>query len=165
MIEAIQDFFINTVGAELAVFFCSMIPVIELRGSIPLGWALGLNPFLNYFVSIVGNMIPVPFILIFIKAVLNWMKKYRRLGKFARWLEVKAEKNKDKIMNKAFWGLCIFVAIPLPGTGAWTGALVASLFNMPFKRSIVSIFFGVIIAGLIMSIISYLASLGISQLQ
>ena len=165
MIEAIQDFFINTVGAELAVFFCSMIPIIELRGSIPLGWALGLNPFLNYFISIVGNMIPVPFILIFIKAVLNWMKKFKRLGKFARWLETKAEKNKEKIMKRAFWGLFIFVAIPLPGTGAWTGSLVAALFNMPIKKAILAVFCGVLTAGVIMSIISYLASLGISQLQ
>ncbi len=162
MKDAIESFFINSVGIELCVFFCSMIPVIELRGSIPLGWAFELNPFFTFFISVIGNMIPVPFILIFMRAILNWMKKFKRLGKFARWLEAKAEKNKEKIMKKAFWGLFIFVAIPLPGTGAWTGSLVAALFYIPIKKAILAIVCGVFTAGIIMSLVSYLVSLGIS---
>jgi len=162
MIEAIQNFFLQTVGKNLCVFFCSMLPVIELRGSIPLGWALGLNPFFNYFISVLGNMVPVPFILLFMHALLNWMKKFKRLGKFARWLEVKAEKNKEKVMKRTFWGLFIFVAIPLPGTGAWTGSLIASCFHLSFKKSMLAVFCGVLTAGLVMSLLSWFVSLGIS---
>ncbi len=139
----------------LWVFFCSMVPLIELRGSIPIGAGLGLPWFLNFLVSVFGNMLPIPFILLFIRQVLAWMKTTKHFSKIALWLENKAEKNKGKVMKYATFGLALFVGIPLPGTGAWTGALVAALMNMRMKYSLPSIFAGVLLAAFIMSGISY----------
>ncbi len=139
----------------LYVFFCSMVPLVELRGAIPLGRALNLPWFANFAVCVIGNMLPIPFILLFIRRILAWMKTTKRLSKIALWLEEKAEKNKGKIMKYATFGLMLFVGIPLPGTGAWTGALVASLMNMRMKYSLPSIFAGVVIAAFIMSGIFY----------
>ncbi len=137
------------------VFFCSMMPLIELRGAIPIGAALGLPWLANFTVSVVGNMLPVPFILLFIRHVLSWMKTTRRLHVIAEWLEEKAQKNTTKVLKYATFGLMLFVGIPLPGTGAWTGALVAALLNMRMKYSLPSIFAGVVLAAFIMSGISY----------
>lgn len=155
--EAIQNFFLNTVGEELCVFFCSMIPIIELRGAIPLGAALGLPWWQSFFISVVGNMLPVPLILLFINAFLGWMSrcKVKFFNKVANWLYSKAEKNRGKIERYAFWGLALFVAIPLPGTGAWTGSLVASLIDMKFWKAVLSAFIGVFIAGVILTLVSY----------
>jgi len=139
----------------LWVFFCSMVPLIELRGSIPIGAGLGLPWFLNFLVSVFGNMLPIPFILLFIRQVLAWMKTTKHFSKIALWLEYKAEKNKGKVMKYATFGLALFVGIPLPGTGAWTDALVAALMNMRMKYSLPSIFAGVLLAAFIMSGISY----------
>ncbi len=155
MIEAIESFFLETVGERLCVFFCSMIPIIELRGAIPLGAVLNLPAPLNYLISVIGNMLPVPFILLFIRAILNWMKGTKLFGGFAGWLERKAEKNMDKITRYGFWGLTLFVMIPLPGTGAWTGCLVAGVLHMPFWRAMLSTLIGVLGAGVIMTLISY----------
>lgn len=155
MVEAIEKFFLETVGPKLCVFFCSMIPIIELRGAIPLGAGLGLPPLLCYLIAVIGNMLPVPLILLFIDAVLKFMKKTKLFSKFALWLERKAEKNKDKISKYGFWGLTLFVMIPLPGTGAWTGSLVAALIKMPFWKAVLSALIGVLAAGVIMSLISY----------
>ena len=155
MAEAISKFFLETVGREWCVFFCSMIPIIELRGAIPLGAGIGVSPLACYIISVVGNMLPVPLILLFIRAVLKWMKKTKLFGKFAMWLERKADKNKDKIKKYGFWGLTLFVMIPLPGTVAWTGSLVAALIDMPFWRAVLSALIGVMAAGVIMSLISY----------
>ena len=157
MVKAIENFFLIILGKHLCVFFCSMIPIIELRGAIPLGAGLGLPFWQNYLISVVGNMLPVPFILLFINAILKWMSgcRIKLFNKIASWLFRKAEKNRAIIEKYTPWGLVIFVAIPLPGTGAWTGALAASLFNLKFKKSILSIFVGVLIAGLIMSAASY----------
>ena len=150
MVEAIQTFFLETLGKELCVFFCSMIPIIELRGAIPMGTAFGLNPWLNYVISVVGNMLPVPIILLFVKVVLDWMKKVKGLSKIALWVEAKADKHKGQIEKYAYWGLFIFVAIPLPGTGAWTGSLIAALMKMKFWKSLLFVFLGVLSAGVIM---------------
>ena len=155
MIQAIEQFFLETVGRHWCVFFCSLLPVIELRGAIPLGAGLGLPFWQNYLISIVGNMIPVPFSLLMIRWVLEIMKKVQGLRKIALWLEAKAEKNRAKIEKYSFWGLSLFVAIPIPGTGAWTGSLVAALIRMDFKKAILSVFLGVLSAGVIMSLISY----------
>ena len=124
MVEAIQNFFLNTVGEELCVFFCSMIPIIELRGAIPMGFAFGLPWWQSYLLSILGNMLPVPFILLFIRALLKWMakSKIQFFNKLGGWIQRKADKNHDKIARYSFWGVCLFVAIPLPMTGAWTGS-------------------------------------------
>ena len=155
MVEAIEQFFLETVGRHWCVFFCSMLPIIELRGAIPLGAGLGLPFWQNYLISIVGNMLPVPFILLMIRWVLEIMKKVKGLRKVALWLEAKAEKNRPKIEKYSFWGLMLFVAISAPGTGAWTGSLVAALIRMDFKKAILSVLLGVLTAGLLMSAISY----------
>ncbi|MBE6619188.1 MAG: small multi-drug export protein [Ruminococcaceae bacterium] len=157
MREIIQQFFLETVGEELCVMFCSMIPIIELRGAIPLGAALGLPWWQNYILAVVGNMIPVPFILLFIKKIIAWMTvcRVKFFRKFALWLTKKADKNRDKIEKYSFWGVCLFVAVPLPVTGAWTGSLVAATIDMKFWKAMLSCLFGVMIAGVVMSLASY----------
>ena len=157
MTQAIQNFFLEIVGREWCVFFCSMIPIIELRGAIPLGAALGLEWWQSYLISVIGNFIPVPFILLFINAILRWMSKSRVkfFNKVANWLYEKAEKNREKIEKYAFWGVALFVAILLPATGAWTGSLVAAVFNMKFWKSMLSAIIGILIAGVVMTLISY----------
>ncbi len=157
MVEAIQKFFLETVGEELCVFFCSMIPIIELRGAIPLGAALGLPWWLSYCLSVVGNMLPIPIILLFVKAVITWMSrsKVKFFNKVADFLYRRVEKRRDKIEKYSFWGVCLFVAVPLPVTGAWTGSLVAAMIDMKFWKALVSCLLGVMIAGVVMTIISY----------
>ena len=139
----------------LWVFFLSMVPVLELRAAIPIGATLGLEWVANYLICVIGNMIPVPIILLFVRHVLEWMKKIPHLDKIALRVENKAQKNTPKVQKYASLGLLIFVARPLPGTGAWTGALVAAMLDMRMKYAIPSIFCGVLIAGLIMSLASY----------
>ena len=151
MVSAIEKFLFEVLGKELCVFFCSMIPIIELRGAIPLGTGFGLDPIFTYFISVVGNIIPVPFILLLIRWVLDVMKKMRGLKKIALWVEAKAEKHKGKIDKYGYVGLFLFVAIPLPGTGAWTGSLIAALMKMKFWKSFLFIVLGVLTAGLIMT--------------
>ena len=157
IVNAIRDFFLETVGRELCVFFCSMIPIIELRGAIPMGALFGLPWWQSYLLSLLGNMLPVPFILLFIKAVLKWMtnSKIKFFNKLAGWLNRKVEKNRDKIAKYSFWGVCFFVAVPLPVTGAWTGSLVAAMIDMKFWKALLSCLFGVMIAGVVMTLISY----------
>ena len=155
--NGIKNFFLETVGKEWCVFFCSMIPIIELRGAIPMGFAFGMPMWLTYLLSVLGNMLPVPFILLFIKAVLNWMtkSKVKFFNKVAGWLNRKVEKNRDKIAKYSFWGVCFFVAVPLPVTGAWTGSLVAAMIDMKFWKALLSCLFGVMIAGVVMTVFSY----------
>lgn len=155
MIKSIENFLFLTLGKELCIFICSMIPIIELRGAIPLGALYGMNVFETYFISVLGNLLPVPFILLFIRAILDFMKKRKRLKKVALWVEAKANKNKTKIEKYAYFGLLLFVAVPLPGTGAWTGALIAALMKMKFWKSFLFIALGVLGAGIIMSLISF----------
>ena len=139
----------------LYVFFISILPIIELRGAIPAGCAMGLPWYTNFLLCIVGNLLPVPFILFLIEWALGIMKKIRYLDRFAFWLEEKGEKNKEKITKYATFGLLLFVGIPLPGTGAWTGALVASLLHMKKSSAMLSIVGGVLLAGVIVTLISY----------
>ncbi len=139
----------------LYVFLCSMLPIIELRGSIIMGAGLGLTWWQNYLVSVCGNLLPIPFILLFIRYILGWMKNINGLSKIALWLEEKAHKHSKKVLRYATFGLFLFVAIPIPGTGAWTGALIAALFNMRMKYSLLSITLGVLVAGVIMVCASY----------
>lgn len=157
MIDAIEQFFLETVGREWCVFFCSMIPIIELRGAIPLGAALGLPWWQNFIICFLGNLLPVPFILLLINRVIRWFSRSRVkfLNKFANWLLQKAEKNRDKIEKYGFWGVAIFVGIPLPMTGAWTGSLAAAVIDLKFWKALLSAVIGVIMAGAIMSLISY----------
>lgn len=133
-----------------------MLPVLELRFAVPYGVAAGLPVLPVLLVSIIGNMIPVPFIILFMRKILVWMKgKSKLMRKIADKLEKKAISKKDILVKYETFGLFILVAIPLPGTGAWTGALIASVFDLRMKNAIPAIFFGVITAGLIMTIVTY----------
>jgi len=138
----------------LITFFISMLPLVELRGAIPYSQAVKLPLLYAYIVSIIGNMIPVPFIYFFARKLLEWGKDKKITGKFFTWCLVKGEAGGEKLKAKAgrglFPALLIFVAIPLPGTGAWTGTLAASILDMDFKSSVLAVTGGVLVAGLIM---------------
>ena len=138
------------------VFLISMLPIVELRGSIPWGVSQGIPLWAVLLVSIVGNMVPVPFIILFIRPIFNWMKKKSKwMAKIVEKLEARAANKHEMIVKYQMLGLFILVAIPLPGTGAWTGALVASLFDLRLKNAVPVILAGVTAAGVIMSIVSY----------
>ena len=139
----------------LYVFAISLLPVVELRGAIPAGAAMGLPFWACYLCAVVGNLLPVPFILLFIEKIFAFMKRHNIFPKLIGWLEEKAQKGARKVEGFALFGLSLFVMIPLPGTGAWTGALVAALFHMDRRRAFLSIVAGVLIAGVIMTLASY----------
>ena len=140
----------------LSLFGMAMLPVLELRGSVPWGVAQNLNYAMVLIVSILGNMVPVPFIILFIRRIFEWMKKKsERLARIAEKLEARAHAKKDILVKYETLGLFILVAIPLPGTGAWTGSLVAAIFDLRMKNALPAIFCGVVTAGLIMTIVSH----------
>ena len=143
----------------LWVFFISMLPVIELRGAIPVSQGLGLPLLQSYIIAVLGNMLPVPFIYLFARKILIWGADKPIIGKPFTWCLQKGEKGGKELEAKAgnglFIALMIFVAIPLPGTGAWTGTLAASILDMKFKQSVIAVMFGVLIAGVIMGLISF----------
>lgn len=148
----------------LLVGLVSMIPIVELRGAIPIAEGLGLNIFIYYPIAIIGNMIPVPFIYLFARKVLEWGKNKKFIGKFFTWCIEKGEKGGKKLKETAgnrgiFFALLLFVGIPLPGTGAWTGTLAASFLNLDFKTSIFAVTLGVLLAGIIMSLGSKLVAI------
>lgn len=151
------DFLFKTlIGKVLITFLVSMVPIIELRGAIPIATGMGLSPWIAIPVAIIGNLLPVPFIILFIKKIFAWMRKVSpKLNSVVDKMEAKAEKNKDKVLKYAFWGLVLFVAIPLPGTGAWTGSLVAAMLDMPLKKAFPAVVLGVLGAGIIISFVSY----------
>lgn len=138
----------------LIVFFVSMVPLIELRGAIPYAVGFGLPLLPSYIIAILGNMIPVPFIYLFARKVLVWGKDKPLIGKFFTFCLEKGEKGGKKLQASAgkglFIALMLFVGVPLPGTGAWTGTLAASLLDMDFKSSVIAVLLGVVIAGMIM---------------
>ena len=142
------------------VFLVSKVPLIELRGAIPYGVLYGLPLWLTYMVAIVGNMLPVPFIYFFARRVLLWGRDKKWIGPFFTWCIEKGEKGGRKLQAKAgrglFWALLLFVGIPLPGTGAWTGTLAASILDMGFKKSVLACMGGVLLAGCIMGVLSLL---------
>lgn len=148
----------------LLIWLISMVPIVELRGAIPIAEGLGLNIFLYYPIAILGNMIPVPFIYLFARKILEWGKDKKFIGKFFTWCLEKGEKGGEKLKKTAgnsgiFFALLIFVGIPIPGTGAWTGTLAASFLNIDFKTSIIAVTLGVLLAGIIMSLGSKLVSI------
>ncbi len=149
--------FLKNISAEVYVLIVSMFPIVELRGAIPLGAAMGMNIFECFFLSVIGNLLPIPFILIFIKKILEWMSKSKNsfFNKISNKLIKKANERSSKMNKASLWALFAFVAIPLPGTGAWTGALIASLAGMRFKKSFFAIVSGVLVAGLIMTLASF----------
>lgn len=204
MIEKLSEIFAS-LPKELYIFIISMLPVIELRGSIPTGAAMGMPFYINYLISIAGNLLPVPFILMFIPKILDFLSRFKIFRPLVNWLRRKAEKNKSKIIKDeangkdedssanlqstdmtvgeatsngctesaegdgnnistksgrkmtvgVFIALMIFVAIPFPGTGAWTGSLVAALFDLPKKKSFLAVVLGVMISGIVMCLASY----------
>ena len=142
----------------LIVFFVSMVPLIELRGAIPWSQAYQLPLLQSYIVCVIGNMLPVPIIYLFARKVLEWGCDKKYIGKFFTFCIEKGHKGGEKLKKKAgnglFLALLLFVGIPLPGTGAWTGTLAASFLDMGFKKSVIAVLFGVLLAGLIMGAVS-----------
>lgn len=141
---------IDKISLEIMVILTAAMPVVELRGAIPAGVALGLSPWHAFVLGVVGSMIPVPFILWFIKPIFEWLGRHSFLKPLIEKLKKRTLEKSDKIEKYGFWGLLIFVAIPLPGTGVWSGALAAVLLNLRFRKAFFAIFFGNMIAGLIM---------------
>lgn len=142
-------------GKELIVFIISMLPILELRGGLIAASLLDMNPVTSFIVCFLGNIIPIPFILWFITPLFNKMKKTKLFSGLVTKLENKAMSKKEQIEKYEFWGLLLFVGIPLPGTGAWTGCLIAALLDMNKKKSFVAATLGVIMAGIIMMILSF----------
>ena len=153
--NTIVGFFQNRIPEELIVFVISLLPILELRGGLIAASILGVDLKLAFVISYVANMLPIPFILLFIRKVFKFLRNKRFFGKIIRKLEERSERKSETVKKYGKWSLLIFVAIPLPGTGGWTGALVAALMNMRIKHAIGPIAVGVLIAGIIMAIISY----------
>ena len=146
----------STSGELFYTFLMSMVPVVELRGGIPFGVALGLDLWPAYIAAVIGNMIPVPFIILFIRRIFQWMRVHMpRLNSLVDKLEKKAHLKGRKVTRYKYLGLFIFVAIPLPGTGAWTGALAAAFLDMRLRKALPVIFLGVLTAGLLISALTF----------
>lgn len=196
MTEKIIEFFAG-LPSELYIFVISLLPIVELRGAIPVGAVIGLPFYWNYLISVVGNMLPVPFIILFIPKILDFLARFKFFRPIVLWLRKKANKHSSKVLGEGaveaapseelpvedapvadaaengqtavvnasaqirkmtkgiFIALFLFVAVPLPGTGAWTGSLVASLFNLPKRWSFLAVFLGVLFSGIIMTLASY----------
>lgn len=134
----------------------AMVPVIELRGAIPYGVISGLSVPAAFIIAVIGNLVPIPVLVVFTRKVFEWLRtKSDRLDRMVSRLESKAEKNQEVVNRYKFWGLVLLVAIPLPGTGAWTGALVAAMMDMRLKNAMPAIILGVIIAGVIVTTVTY----------
>ncbi len=142
-------------GKEIIVFIISMFPILELRGGLIAASLLNMNPVTSFIICFIGNLIPIPFILWFITPLFDKLKKTKRLSKLVNKIESKANTKKEQIEKREFWGLLLFVGIPLPGTGAWTGSLIASMVGMNKKKSLLAAILGVTLAGIIMMILSF----------
>ena len=140
--------------AEAYAALISMLPIIELRGGLPVAIAMGISPWLAVPLCIAANLLPIPFILWFITPIFNALKKTKLFRPLVEKLEARAMKKKDSIEKGYFWGLLLFVGIPLPGTGAWTGALIAAMLDIPKKKSIPAIALGVCLAAVLMGVLS-----------
>ena len=157
LVQGLASMLGGKVSGEVIIFIISMIPILELRGGLLAASPALLNvPILRAIpICVIGNLLPIPFILLLIERVLNVMEGIPGLGKVAVWIRQKADKNKGQIEKFGFWGLVLFVGIPLPGTGAWTGSLVAALLHMKFGKAIGAILCGIVMATVIMSLLSY----------
>lgn len=159
MSQTVAQYFVETldgkVSPELIVFFISLLPILELRGGLIAAKILGVEFFRAFTICYVGNILPIPFILLFIRKVFKFLKRFKGVEKAIKKLETRSIRKADKIKKYRLWGLLLFVAIPLPGTGAWTGALAADLLDIRIKHSFPVICVGVLIAGLIISAFSY----------
>ncbi len=142
--------------ARIITFLMAMVPVVELRGAIPYGVIAGLSVPEAFVLAVLGNLAPIPFLVVFTRKVFEWLRtKSEGLDRMVKKLEAKADKNKEIVEKYEFFGLMLLVAIPLPGTGAWTGALVAAMMNMRLKRAMPAITVGVIVAGIIVTTLTY----------
>ncbi len=141
---------------ELIVFIISMLPILELRGGLIAAALLGISPYVAVPVCIIANLLPIPFVLLFIRKILDFLKRFKKIGKWITKLEEKTESKGEKIKKSEFAGLMLFVGIPLPGTGAWTGSLAAVLFGIKFKKAMLATVAGVFIATAIMLVFTYL---------
>lgn len=155
MIDSIRQFLMDNLSPELCIFVISLLPILELRGGIIAAVLLQVDWYIALPLCILGNILPIPFVLLFIRKIFRWLKKLGPIARVVEKIEKRAMKKSKAIENGSMIGLLLFVAIPLPGTGAWTGSLVADLLDMPVRRSLPIIFAGVIIAGLIMTIAAY----------
>ena len=156
--DFLVEFFINLFGEinkELVVFIISLMPILELRGGLLAASLLDIEFTRAVFICVIGNILPIPVVLLFLKLVLNWLEKWDVTKKVVNWLEKKVEEKREQIDKYGYLGLIIFVGIPLPGTGAWTGSLLAVMLGMNRKKSFICILVGVIMAAIIMSILSY----------
>ena len=142
-------------GKELIVFIISLMPILEIRGGLIAAGILNMDILPSFIICLIGNILPIPFILWFITPIFNWLKKTKYLSKLVNKIENKALSKKDKIEKAEFWGLFFFVGIPLPGTGAWTGSLIASLIDMNKKKALLAAVLGAILAGLIVGTLSF----------
>ncbi|MCI8589591.1 MAG: small multi-drug export protein [Clostridiales bacterium] len=163
MLEAFRAFIFDSIlhadwyGIKeiLQVFFTSMVPVLELRAAIAFGPLHQIPWLLTYFVAVIGNLIPVPFIILFIRKIFSFMKKNKILDGLVERLEAKADRKKTQVLKYASWGLFLFVAVPLPGTGAWTGSLIAAMLDLRLKKAFPAIALGVLTAGAVMTFFYY----------
>lgn len=155
LVESIVSFFQSKLPNELTVFIISMLPILELRGGLIAARLLQMDVIRAFIICYVGNMLPIPFILLFLKKIFDLMRKSKGLGKIVKKLENKAEKHRHTIEKYGAWGLLILVAVPLPGTGGWTGSLVAELMDIKIRKSFPIIALGVLIAGLIVGAVAF----------
>ena len=155
LVDALSSLTSLKYGKELIVFIISLMPILELRGGLIAASLLDMNIIKSFIICFIGNIIPIPLILWFITPIFDWLKKTKLLNKLVCKLENKAMAKKDKIERLQYLGLLLFVGIPLPGTGAWTGCLIAALLNMNKKKSLLYAILGVVLAGIIMLILSF----------
>ena len=156
--DFLVEFFIDLFGSiskDVIIFIISLMPILELRGGLLAASLLDVEFIRAAVICIVGNVLPIPFVLLFLRLVLDLFEKWKVTKKIVTWLEKKVEEKREQIDKYGYWGLILFVGIPLPGTGAWTGALIAIMLGMNRKKSFVCILLGVLIAAVIMSILSY----------
>lgn len=153
--QTLVELFQDKIPPELTAFVISLLPILECRGGMIAARLLQIPFFKAFVICYLGNMLPIPFIILFIKKIFEFLRRFKFFEKIIVKLEGKTERNKEKVLRYKSWGLLLFVAIPLPGTGGWTGALMAALLDIDMKRSLPIIALGVFIAGLIMSFFTY----------
>lgn len=155
VVNAIVSFFKDSIPKELVVFLISMVPILELRGGMIAASLLDVELVRALVICYIGNILPIPFILLFIRKIFKFLKRFEKVGSVIEKLEIRSMRKSENVKKYRFWGLFAFVGIPLPGTGGWTGALIASLLDMRIKLSFPAIALGVLAADLIMAIFSY----------
>lgn len=155
IVNSMVDFFRDSIPKELVIFIISLFPVLELRGGMIAAKLLDVEFWKAFFICYSGNILPLPFILLFIRKIFQFLKRYKKIGALIEKLEIRSMRKSDKVKKYRLWGLLAFVAIPLPGTGGWTGSLIAALLDMRISHSFPVIALGVLIANIIMSIFSY----------